>query len=314
MPNKPDDAPTTGKTKLQVIAGGLDPSAPPRRRRSRVDRLVDEAMAIGDEDARSAGAVGYMAKVLVQATLPHRNVEGTHFERANGNFRLTITATDPRTGLPYGSYPRLLLAWMTTEAVRTKSREIELGPTLSAFMQELALLPTGGRWGTIPRLKDQMLRLFGAAISCHYKDAVEDRRSAMLVTDGHRLWWNPKAASQASLWKSTVTLSERFFGDIVESPIPVDMRALRALKQSPMALDIYSWLAHRMSYLRQKTVIPWAALQFQIGCDYSRTRDFRLNFEQQLRAVRLVYPAAKVEGSPEGLVLRPSFTHIPRAR
>ena len=80
-----------------------------------VERLITEALAIQAEEAREAGAVGFMARALVQATLPHRRVEGSVFERRNGAFTLTLLAP-PRTGLPYGTVPRLLLAWMTTEA------------------------------------------------------------------------------------------------------------------------------------------------------------------------------------------------------
>lgn len=63
-------------------------------------------------------------------------------------------------GLPYGTKPRLVMAFIATEAVRTRSQEIVLGNSLSQFMQRLDLTPTGGRWGTIPMLKEQMKRLF----------------------------------------------------------------------------------------------------------------------------------------------------------
>ena len=69
-------------------------------------------------------------------------------------------------------------------------------------------------------------------------------------------------------WKSTVTLSTDFFEGIVQNPVPVDMRALKALKRSPMALDIYCWLTYRLSYLRKPTEIPWSALQMQFGAEY----------------------------------------------
>jgi hypothetical protein len=94
--------------------------------------------------------------------------------RSNGRLTLTLKPDwefDPQTGtsrcigIPYGTVPRLLLFWTTTEAVRTKSRKLELGSSLSAFMRELGLAPTGGRWGSIPRLHEQMNRLFRAKIS-----------------------------------------------------------------------------------------------------------------------------------------------------
>ena len=49
-----------------------------------------------------------MARVLVQATLPHSAQEGNEFTRSNGHLTVSILAP-AEIGLPYGSYPRLLL-------------------------------------------------------------------------------------------------------------------------------------------------------------------------------------------------------------
>ena len=73
-----------------------------------IDALINQALAIENEQAQEVGALGFMARAMVQATLPHRKVEGTFFERKNGNFTLSMQA-HPSIGLPYGSVPRLLL-------------------------------------------------------------------------------------------------------------------------------------------------------------------------------------------------------------
>ena len=219
-------------------------------------------------------------------------------------------------GLPYGTYPRLLLTWLTTEAVRTKTPELVLGPTLSGFMGQLGLLSTGGRWGTISRLRDQMRRLFSSTISCAMVAPTEDMGMRMGVALKYRLWWDPKSPDQAALWLSTVTLSHDFFREIIERPVPIDMRALQALKRSPMALDIYCWLTYRLSYLKKKTEIPWAALQTQFGAGYPETPqgqwNFKYNFLKHLRSVLTVYPEAKTADSSHGLLLKPSRTHVPQ--
>ena len=59
-------------------------------------------------------------------------------------------------------------------------------------------------------------------------------------------------------------------------------------------------------------MIPWAALQLQFGADYAVTRQFKFEFNKRLRQVLAVYPGAKVQPSADGLVLRPSPTHVPR--
>ncbi len=272
--------------------------------------LITEALAIEAEDARKAGAIGYMARALVMATLPHSAKKGTEFQRQNGAFSLTILTPSRAGGLPYGVYPRLLLAWLTTEAVKTKNPHIILGDSLSQFMRELGLTPTGGRWGTIKALKDQSKRLFASSINCTRSDGERTRGHNVVIVDDYDLWWSPKEPTQAALWESSVDLSPQFFAEITERPVPIDLRAIKALKRSPMALDIYSWLTYRMSYLEKQACIPWKLLELQFGAEYKRTRAFKEKFLEQLRKVQAVYPEARLEGSDRGLLLKPSRPHI----
>jgi hypothetical protein len=274
-----------------------------------VDSLITQALAIEDEEARQAGALGFMARAMVQATLPHRKVEGNEFERRNGNFTLTLQAPS-KVGLPYGTVPRLLLAWVTTEAVKTKSRELELGDSMSAFMGELGMSPTGGASGSITRLKNQTRRLFASTVSATYEDKDKVADIGYRLADRSLLWWHAKDPEQVGLWKSTVTLSEQFFNEVVDRPVPIDMRAIRALKQSPMALDVYTWLTYRVSYLKRPTVIPWAALALQFGSDYARLRDFKAALIGELKKVLVVYGRVQVEALEDGLLVKPSLTHI----
>ena len=112
---------------------------------------------------------GYMARVLVQATMPHSATSERQFLRTIGNLTISITALGTQP-LPFGSYPRLLLAWLSTEAVRTRQSKIVMGDSLSSFMGKLGLLPTGGRWGSIPRFRQAAQSLFASAVACFYDD------------------------------------------------------------------------------------------------------------------------------------------------
>ena len=87
------------------------------------------------------------------------------------------------------------------------------------------------------------------------------------IVDAYSLWESPKPPDQMPLWKSTVTLGNRFFNEIIDRPIPVSMRALKALKRSSLALNVYCWLTYRLSHLRKPIEIPWPALQMQFGAD-----------------------------------------------
>lgn len=278
-----------------------------------LNSLVNQALAIEDADAREAGALGFMARAMVQATLPHRKVDSTYFERRNGAFTLSMQAL-PKIGLPYGALPRLLLAWTTTEAVKTKSRELELGDSMSAFMAELGLQATGGSHGSITRLKNQTRRLFTATVAASYEDENHVEDMGYRLADRSVLWWHSKDPEQVGLWKSTVTLSEQFFNEVIDRPVPIDMRAMKALKQSPMALDIYTWLTYRMSYLKRPTVIPWDAVATMFGSNYKQLKHFKQAFIEELRRVMVVYPQARVEVADDGLMVKPSPTHIPMTK
>ena len=274
-----------------------------------LNKIIHKALAIEAQEAKEAGAVGFMARALTQATMPHRKTHDPIFRRKNGSFSLAML-THPDVGLPYGSIPRLLLSWMTTEAVRTRSPNLELGPTLSAFMTELGLARRGGERGDITRFRNQTIRLFCSTVSCRYEDKAHDAGANLNIVEKYSLWWNPKTPNQMPLWKSTVTLGNSFFNEITNRPVPVDMRALKALKRSPLALDIYCWLTYRMSYLRKPTEIPWVALQMQFGADYTQTRQFKAAFLEHLRAVLARYPEANVEEGEWGLLLKPSKPHV----
>lgn len=276
---------------------------------AQLDNLIFDALSIEHESALEAGTLGFMARVLVQVTLPHSNPNNHIFERVNGSYKM-IMMSYPSMGLPYGTLPRLLLAWLSSEAIKTNSRELELGTSMAAFMRELGMASTGGANGTVIRLKEQIKRLFSTRITC-----VNDHEDYFInknfdIASSANVWWTPKDPNNEKEWRSSVVLNETFFNELIDRPVPLDLRALQALKRSPMALDIYAWLTYRMSYLKKTTNIPWKLLQLQFGAEYSQTRIFKRKFLDHLKKVIVVYPALRVYGQDKGLLLMPSPTHI----
>ncbi len=285
-----------------------------------LQNFITESLAIEAESAIEAGKLGYMARSLVQATMPHKNPGDVNvWARRNGNFQMIMQPgmlvdkdNHPISiGLPYGTKPRLIMAYICSEAVKKRSREIILGRSLSEFMSQLDLQPTGGRWGTIPMLKEQMRRLFTATVSFQMEGEGVEAFGGFKIASHAMLFWNPTNPEQTGLWESTVTLTSDFFDEITQNAVPIDMRALSLLKGSSMALDIYCWLTYRMSYLKGYTEIPWELLATQFGAEYETVRDFKKNFKKQLLKVLTVYDA-KVSDGERGLILKPSKTHIPK--
>ena len=291
-----------------------------------VQDAIATQFAMEQEDARQAGALGFMARALVVASMPYKDPKTDVYSRSNGNFELRILA-GYNGGIPFGSYPRLLMSWLTTEAVRTRSPVIELGDTLTDFFRNVLEVKniTGGTRGTGTLIVEQMKRLFGSMVSATYSGQPPGKPGAkgfsirnVMIADGldleESLLWKPQKADEAGAWKSELRITDNFFREITDRPVPIDMRAYKALRGSPMAMDIYSWLTYRMSYIGRPThPIPWESLMAQFGSSYSTpqaARDFKKNFLRALKLVQVVYPQARVDAIDRGLILKPSKTSV----
>lgn len=309
--------------------------------------VIDTSLAIEREDARSAGSLGFMTRALVSATMPYKDPKAKTFERKNGDLTLTIQS---RKGVPYGKYPRLLLSWLVTEAVTTRSNVVVLGDTLADFLRSTTgTKATGGERGTATLLSEQMERLFGSMISVEQRthgeqgqsftfenitlvargridardirrlesvDVVDSKAGQDHAIEVKELWRSPPE-DRAGRWNSEIELTPQFFRECLETPVPLDLRAYRTLSKAPMAMDIYAWTTYRASYIRKATrPIPWEALQAQFGSGYpfteQGTRDFKKSFMRNLEVVHLVYPDMKVDSTKAGLILLPTRPHIPK--
>lgn len=289
----------------------------------RQKNLIEDALQIEQDDAKKAGATGYMARTLAQATLPHTDPKlplGQLYSRDTGKLTMTVSPTSHRHGIPYGSIPRVILAWICTEAVQTNERTLSLGHSQADFLKRLKLHNNGR---DIARFRDQSLRLFKSVISVEYSDDKDgDQSQRLLISDQSHVFWHPKKADQAALWDSTLDLSKSFFDEIVAAPVPLDMDIYHKLTKSPMAMDIYTWLTYRMFVLRRSgrpfVLIPWTGLKMQFGAGYGDDQqglyDFKTNFNKRLREVLNFYPEAReaVEDDKKSacLKLTPCALHI----
>lgn len=299
------------KRGLRVVRGGGSTLRPPDDRP--LAQLAAEYGEAEVEIARQAGQVGYLGRVLVSATLPHSRPKEATWERTNGRLTLTLMAP-PSIGLPYGVIPRLVLVWLTMEAKRTGERDVRLGKTLTEFLGRLELGRRGGERGDIGRLRGQVERLFSTTMLVRWDESEAGRRGGggLMVADEWVLFWDPRRPEQGTLWESKVRLSEKFFREVVDHAVPIDLAILRALRRSPLMIDLYNWLTYRLPLVEQATTVPWEALAAQFGCEYKLLRQFRAKFLAALPLVLRQYPDARVEPTQAGLVLRPSRPSVPR--
>lgn len=266
-------------------------------------------------------SVGYSARLFAQVSVPQRNPgDIAYFERRNGDVTLTmspalITLPDGSRvrKFPYGLYPRLALTYVTTEAVLSNSPVIDLGRSMRSFLSKLDVEYNGRNANTV---KMQLAALFGAQLSVEGLAMTEHGHGTVSeyfqIARSVSLWWaNTEEVGQEGLWSSEVRLSQEFFDSIKSAPVPVDLKAIRALGGSSLRIDMYIWATYRMYYLRRTTRIKWADLSAQFGAQYGRVRAFKAAFIKELGAVQLVYPTLNAEATPDYLILRPSLTHVP---
>ncbi|MEO7560148.1 MAG: replication protein RepA [Nitrosospira sp.] len=280
--------------------------------------LIEDALMIEQDETRMTDTRGYMASTLAQITLPHRRQKTLYYSRTNGKITLSVRGHEDY-GVPFGSLPRTILAWMCTEAVRTKNPVLNLGNSTSDFVKNKLRVHYNG--ADLARVKTQALALSRAFISIDGKDGDIRAYENIVITSKGFVFWNDANPNQTGLWNSNLTLTEEFFQAATKHPIPIDFQIYHSLKQSPMAMDIYTWLTYRMFVLlvsgRTQAMIPWAALMLQLGAGYPDTpqglRNFKKNFLYRLREVTSYWKDAQdhIESLPEHLKLTPCKLLIP---
>ena len=261
--------------------------------------------------------LGFMARLMALCSLPRTNPGNQIlYKRVNGPYKL-IMISGGNTKLPYGNLPRLLLAWVCTEAVRTQSRVLVLGKSLSEFMRTLGMEPVGGgATGARTRLRNQMRRLFSAHVRLIHVHEHGEQFVSSAIADRGEFWWNERKPDERVLWDSKIRLGEDFFNEIISHPVPINMNILTGLKRSSLGLDLYLWLTYRTFTLRAPLRLSWANLYRQLGVDPAKAnnnrtvQDFRKDCLRELKKIKLAWPDLNYSTAPGVLILHPSTPAI----
>lgn len=248
----------------------------------------------------------FQHSILCSVFFPYRRKDADQglWSRSINNATLNLNAIerrDKRTGeavshgLPYGSTARLIMAYVNTVAVKQQDATVSLGDHLNEFIEALGKKSKDGR--TVSAVREQLNRITHSHISIEFNtdhgDVTHSRGSNLLLIDDWDLWY-PKNDSQAYLFPSFIKLSDRYFDNLMQHAVPLDERAVYALSQNALGLDIYAWLSQRLHRLRKPTKITWKALKDQFG-GYNRMDDFKRAFRRALTEALKVYPDARIE-------------------
>ena len=272
------------------------------------------------EKARAAEPeLGFMMRLLALCTLPRTNPGArTQYVRHNGPLLLSMTATGTPAKLPFGNIPRLLLAWVCTEAVRTQSRTLKLGRSLAEFMRKLDITSdSGGVRGNRTRVRNQMQRLFAASVTVIERRDSNERSMSSYIADRRDYWWDPQG-DQPMLWESTIRLGEDFYNEIVNCPVPLDMHILRSMKRNALGLDLYMWLNYKMFVLPEPMRLTWRRLYQQFGptdkADKKTIDNFRTQVLRELAKLKDAWPQLDYRTPPGCLELHPTPPRIAPVR
>lgn len=273
-------------------------------------RLLEAGDALSSPPER----IDFLHSVLCQVGLPRRSIPGRSFERRNGHISIRLEAGSLFNGaefveqpLPYGVTPRLVMVHISSEAIRTRSRTVSTGESMRQFLITLGMPTSGGERGGYTAFKRQMVAL----AACRLTLGMQTGGRAVTVDtrpiDRFDAWIQADGGWPAS-WPGTIELSERFYHTLIEHAVPLDSRALATLRHSSLGLDIYTWLVHRLRRVArsQGVKLSWRNLRDQFGQEYTCPKNFKREFRRVLGQVCRVYPDARLQEVPGGLILYPS--------
>jgi hypothetical protein len=262
------------------------------------------------------GSIGIAHAGFAMAALPHKKTAEAVWEREGGPIKLLIeSGLDSQKrpiGVPYGSIARMILLYLQTQAVKTRSREVELGTSMNAWLTNMNIT-VGGK--TYQIVREQSRRISRCRLTFFRRTADAELVSNGAFVRDAILPLDPQAAKQPLLWQERVRLDEGFYQSLIEHPLPLREAAIRQISRRSLAIDLYVWMAYRLHVLMGPVEVSWAALKSQFGPEYKELRFFRRDLMPPLNIALSVYPEAQIKiEEKRGITLYPSAPPVAERR
>jgi hypothetical protein len=270
---------------------------------------IYEAMrAVNDSDLVPA----YLHSALCAMSLPARRPkdEMAPIIRQDGRYTLAITPKPllrriggemvmSSLGVPFGSYPRVILIYIMSEAVRTGSRDVYLGGSFAEWLRRLGYEnATHGSRGTASLLKGQLDRLLACEWMIRWDDSASDDAAFAIKEVKLANEYSGIRGKDGSFIRE-ICLADGFFSHLRDHAVPLNEAAIRELRNNPTALDLYTYLAYRLQRITgdRPSSLSWAQLAAHLGSAAESPRKFRQSLRQSWDLVSGVYPNARVDFS-----------------
>ena len=305
---------------------------------------VAQAAEMATKAATNEHPIGYLPGLFAQhcifpqKRLPsgqHRWTIHTHKKRIelqSGTYLLPGLA-EQGLEIPYGITPRLILPYITRQALYGR-RKVILGKKLLHFVRKLGLTPCSKSYRTVLR---QVVNL--ATCQIVVSNLSTDTLAVRVETDiynvtsklrysvprsifdfsmNHMVF---KTAAGSALgyeeWmegEPTFTLSHDFYEFVRGRAVPINYAHLLKFVRSPRRMDLYTWLTHRTYRIGPRGIkIPLAVLQPQFAPDLSQNsrKNFRCLLQRDLDVIRAVHPGFNVQLTRDALLLFDSEPPVP---
>lgn len=307
--------------------------------------LITDGMDAAAQVAREAGQLGLFERVtnvaledpspsflhsaLCAMSLPVRRPadEKAAILRYDGQYTLAITPKavlrphgDEQQlqvlGVPYGALPRLILIHIMTEAVRTKSRHVRLGDSLTDWLRKMKFKTVSfGPRGTATLVREQLDRLLACEWMIRWDAPERAGRQDFGIKEIRLTTEYAGSNLLGGGFTREIVLSEGFYDSLVDHAVPLNENAISQLRDSATALDLYTWLAYRLPRISngRPAVLSWQQLAVHFGNDGHNIRKFRQTIREAWeKMVSGVYPEARVEFDTKAVYLYPSPSPLQR--
>jgi hypothetical protein len=297
-----DQAPRPGLEQAGAILQSGRLKAKPSRAPAvskRMRRKLDAIELVRDKRDAGNQEIAYSSRPFILCGIPIHQPKGKDnllYVRRNGRFSLKILA-NPEYGLPYGQ-DRLVLIWIASLAIKQQSKTVRF----KSIHEVIRTFDLNRNGRVYRRIFDGIQRIFASSVffgidddqskhsvfdwtRFHYFDRVRLRNDYLLPEEQELL--------PSEDFHNVIELNEFFFEELIKHPIPIDLETVRALADSPGALDLCMWIYYRSWSANEEqrvNLFGQNALEQQLGCGATAKRTFRRQINRWLKVIRAAWP------------------------
>ena len=232
--------------------------------------------------------ISYYSPILIQCTLPHSDPKASAWKKVSGPYTLIVNSGLDKDlqpyGVPYGSLPRLVLGYIQTQIIKTGECKISFDAHFRGFLKEIGYTANFNRRHA-KSIVNQLNRLVRASFSWDCSDSRHMEGGSAAVSYKFELWFDEENPDQISIFDSYIIVTTEFRDAVLRSPVPMRTDILKALRKSPLALDVYMWVSYRLFTMKasgdEELSLSYAMLQQQFGTGTAE-ENYR-KFRQQLK-------------------------------